>query len=120
MIELDVWVDGICSTAELVAEEGLFEKVWLKGDKSITSILEPEELFEQIFEGLDADNFENSKEFNLQLDSYQKQKISNFLAKLRELEEYVNLNDLNDDPSIVLKCKVWIELRAIASSLKFH
>ncbi|WP_041251295.1 hypothetical protein [Ferrimonas balearica] len=120
MIKLEVWIDGIYSTAELIAEDGLFEKVWLQGDKSVTSITEPDELFEQIFEGLDSDRFEESDGFRLELDASQKERISKFLAKLRELEDFVNDNRLSDRPDKILCSSIWLEVKEAAKLLRQH
>lgn len=120
MIKLEVWIDGIYSTAELVAEDGLFERVWLKNDTSITSITEPDELFEQIFDGLDADAFEKSEEFKHQLDYSQQSKISLFLQELRKLEEFIKTHNLNDEPLNVLSSLLWAELKIAAKKLKLH
>jgi len=58
MIPLDVWTDGILSYCELIVHDTALKKTWVDHDRSITSVVDFDELIEQIFGDLDADNLE--------------------------------------------------------------
>ena len=100
MIELSVWLENVIGTCDLIHKNNLLEKVWLDKSADITSITEPDELFEQIFHDLDADNFEHSPEFVNNCEKSLKESIIKFLESLRVFEKLV------DDDLDLIKLKI--------------
>ena len=48
MFDFNYWFDGIVSTCELIVSKDAFRRAWILGDRSITSIHDYVELFEQL------------------------------------------------------------------------
>jgi hypothetical protein len=56
MIDLhDTWIPQILAHAELVAEEGVLRRAWLEGKRTETSVIDFDELLEQVLGDSDAE-----------------------------------------------------------------
>jgi hypothetical protein len=61
MVDFEYWFNGIVGACELIADEDVLRKVWIGGDRSITSIHYYDELYVQLTDDLFLDG--NLREF---------------------------------------------------------
>jgi hypothetical protein len=91
--DFSYWLDGIVSACELISSPNAFERVWVFGDTSITSIHYPDELFEQLLGDLHleeslqdfADHLREMAAFDA---------IAGFARALVDLERVIKSNPL--------------------------
>ncbi len=87
MIDFEqVWVPQIVEYARLIST-GRLEDEWLGHATTTTSVTDPDELHEQIFDDLDADDIWTENRGNSQLPERAVEAIDRFLAALRNIDE---------------------------------
>ncbi len=57
MIDFEIWLPQIVGYCEFVVDDMRLRQAWIKRDFSETSVTDFDELYEQIFDDLDASNF---------------------------------------------------------------
>ena len=117
MIEYDVWIDGIVSTCQLISDEEVFRKAWLENDKSITSIINYDELYEQIFDDLDSDAYERLLPSMEKLSDNKRKLISRFLCSLREFDKETEQDEQFKSPDTLLGSVEWNKVRVAAMNV---
>ena len=106
MIDLETWLPQIVTTCELVASSDAFTRTWLEGNRVITSIIDFEELYEQIFGDLDSDAC--LVKFGKTIDDETCEAVSVFLASLRVVDAKREADsELRDHPVLLLKSEEW-------------
>lgn len=114
MIEYDVWIEGISGICELVADKDSMNNAWLAGDDTITSIMDYDELYEQVFDDLDADDFEKNR-LPVEEKSLNRQKlISKFLESIRLLDKKIEVDSTLKKPLKLLNSSEWSYVRESA------
>lgn len=86
-ILFDVWLDGIIGSAETIADKEILQKVWVDGNRNITSMVDFYESYTKIFEDLDAERYIDEYTKSDFLDSKQKVAIREYLCVLKDFDE---------------------------------
>ena len=117
MIDFQYWIKNIVSQCELIVSPDTYERVWLQGDRTITSVIHPVELFEQLLGDLDLE--ECAKTFADRLSAIGAlDAVLNFTSALLSAEHGMN-NDpsLKDDPRNFLASTEWQHVKAAAKTI---
>jgi len=103
MVSFEYWFENILATCELIASRDTFKTVWVLGDKTITSIHYPSELFEQLLGDLRLEEgVEFYKDKLRELDQFEA--VAAFASALLNLERnYQN----NPDAEKLLASQEW-------------
>ena len=106
MIEFEqVWLPQIVSYARLVSTNRLDDE-WLGRATPTTSVTDPDELHEQIFDDLDADTVWAKHRQHSNLSPLALAAIDAFLASLRHLNE--------SDPQLLVTSEAWATAKRAA------
>ena len=110
MIERSVWMDQMRRYVRFVADEAAIRRAWI-GAERLTSATDFDELFEQIFDDLDADGLEQQM---LGEGDAEAQALRGFLEAMRHASETQSTTTL---PSVeFLESREWRELHSSAVS----
>lgn len=112
MIAADIWIPQMVGYAALVNDEALLRRAWLEHDTSETSVTDYDELYEQIFDDLDADNLE--AEMLRLLDPTRAGAIRRFLAAIRGGNRVIESDNRYVDMGTLLASDVWRAVRQAA------
>ena len=97
MIPFDTWIRQIVGYADLITASADLRRAWIDRDPSITSAMDFDELFEQVFDDLDSDAFDTKLIAYIPEDPEARAALSEFLEALRRtnqvLEQQPNLRD---------------------------
>ncbi len=116
MVDFENWLDGIVSTCELITDKDVFERVWVFGDKTITSIHYPEELFEQLLgDLLSEDCLEHFQDRSQQMGIYEA--LLQFTEALLEAKNAINIHPNLRDPKNFLRSDEWARVKIAAQQL---
>lgn len=111
MIKVRTWLTQIVRYCEFITNDDAVKKAWIDCDLSDTSVSGFNELYEQIFDDLDSDNFDfESSGISLDLVT----RIKNFIKCLHELNKTFEDDSSSAD---ILKSKQWTELKRSASAV---
>ena len=106
MIDFErVWLPQIVSYARLI-NTGELEGQWLGRTAMITSVTDPDELHEQVFDDLDAKNVWTANRLNSQLSSAAVDAIDEFLSALLRIE--------GNNPTVVVGSAAWVNVKKAA------
>jgi hypothetical protein len=86
MIDFKIWLPQIIGYCEFVADEVKLRRAWINRDFSATSVTDFDELYEQVFDDLDADRFAADLDVLLPNSQRARAAISAFLASLKEVD----------------------------------
>lgn len=115
MIELDTWLENIIGTCEMLTD-GTIEQAWLSDDGSKTSITSFDELYEQIFDDLDSEQYVQSSEFIDGLTETSRHVANDFLISIQQLDDYKVKREI-EQSSLLLESKQWSSLLVLAERL---
>jgi hypothetical protein len=116
MIDFDNWFANIVAASDLIAYPEALRKVWVQGDKTITSAYDFSELAEQILGDLDLE--EQTKRFSDELEARKAlAAFSAFSRAFQNVDQITNENPTLRDPSTLLKSNEWISLRDAARTI---
>jgi hypothetical protein len=116
MIEFETWLPQILGYCEFIcADEGV-RRAWIDSDVSGTSITSFDELYEQIFDDLDADHFLPSLPFLLASKPELVTAVSRFLDQLKSLDSARTLKPALNSMTALLDSPEWQDLRATAAA----
>jgi hypothetical protein len=109
MIDFEnVWLPQIVSYARLISS-GQLEAEWLGQAASATSVTDPDELYEQVFDDLDADGIWADQRDCNALSADGRQAIECFLQALRSIEEA--------DACLLVKSSHWRSVQQAAEAV---
>jgi hypothetical protein len=113
MVDFEYWFDGVVSTCEFIADEGVFRKVWIDGDHTITSIRYYDELYVQLRDDLLFDT--NLREFTSTIrDELTTRTLAVFSDSLETLNRSIEANTQLNDPATLLSSPEWATFRKSA------
>ncbi|WP_155904999.1 hypothetical protein [Methylopila sp. M107] len=121
MIDLrGVWLPQIIGYAELIADESVLRASWFEHDRSRTSVTDFDELYEQIFGGLDVED-----QLGLAVDEFHDDPeivrlVSGFIDALRKLDQIVVKSGINHQPERILASAEWFAVRERANELDVY
>ena len=108
MIDFEhVWMPQIISYADLIST-GKLEDQWSGRIGTITSVPDPDELFEQVFDDLDAENIWAENRLSSGLSSATTEAIDQFLVALKEID---------GDALAVVRSAAWAHIKEAAQSV---
>jgi hypothetical protein len=109
MIDFEqVWLPQIVQYARLVST-GQLEDEWLGRVTATTSVTDPDELHEQVFDDLDADGIWAENRHRSQLPTPAFEAIDHFLAALRNIDE--------TDAQSVVRSAAWANAKEAAQAV---
>mgnify|MGYP001792877675 CR=1 FL=1 len=127
MIDLrKVWLPQIIGYAEIVAD-GTLRRAWQEGDSSQTSVYYSDELYEQVFEDLDADSMRLKMRFELQDQPKVVERVEAFLHSIDRLVSWADTHvdtetwglgkTIPPNVSAIFRSKEWHETKFQAAQL---
>jgi hypothetical protein len=117
MIPNDVWIGQIGRYAVLLADRDIMRKVWVDKDRSITSVLNFDELFEQVFDDLDSDSFALRLPELFPGDVQAETCARNFLQAIHAVDAEITKNKALDDPALLLESEIWAKLELASNKV---
>ncbi len=113
MVDFTYWFEGIVGACELISSPNAFERAWVMGDASTTSIHYPDEFFEQLLGDLHLE--ECLKHFEDRLRKVDAlEVIANFANVLVDLERTIRNNPALNTPKTLLASPEWSILQGAA------
>lgn len=111
MIEAGVWLSQIIGYCKFITDDDAVKKAWVNADASKTSVSSFDELYEQIFDDLDSDNFDVK---SLEVNGNLVIKIKNFISCMHESNEIFGNNSM---PEAIILSRQWSDLKRSASTV---
>ena len=109
MIDFErVWLPQILQYAKLIGS-GQLEAEWQRRAKATTSITDPDELHEQVFDDLDAERIWAENRHRTGLPAPATEAIDSFLAALRTIDE--------SDAELVATSHAWVSTKEAAQAV---
>jgi hypothetical protein len=105
MIPPEVWIPQIVDYAGWVSDPENTRRAWVEGDHSETSVTDYDELYEQVFDDLDADGVE--AEALAALDPEHARAIREYLQAMRDADNAIAADPALSDASTLLKSDAW-------------
>lgn len=96
MIEFRTWLPQIVGYCEFVIDDVGVRQAWVNHDFSKTSVTNFDELYEQIFDDLDGENFVANLHRYLPHSERMRNAIAGFFASLRGVDSSRNTLDILD------------------------
>lgn len=106
MIHFQIWLLQIVGYCQFVTDTVGLRRAWIDRNFSRTSVTNFDELYEQIFDDLDSDNFENELAVHLP-DVTARKAVSEFLDSIRVVDQRREVNMKLDDPKNLLQSDEW-------------
>ncbi len=100
-----------------LADRDSVERVWLNGDSTITSLTSFNELYEQLFDDLDASSYLETHGKSATLARAQKQAIANFLCLLRDFDDRPFIMNRKENSAAILSSAAWASIQSAAQVL---
>lgn len=116
-IPFSIWIKGVVGTAEFLTDSGLVERVWLNGDRTITSITSFNELYEQLFDDLDSGNYAESHGKSAILSEAQRQAVASFLCAVRDFDDEPFIMNGREDSAAILCSTAWAVIQSSAKAV---
>lgn len=117
MIELKTWLRQIVGYCEFVVDDMRLRQAWIKRDFSETSVTDFDELYEQIFDDLDASHFAENLHRHLPNSERMATTIADFIATLQEMDRVRMENTDLLDASVLLDSDQWQLVRKSARAV---
>jgi len=115
MIDFETWFSQIVTTCELVASEDALPRTWVGGERSVTSIIDFGELYEQVFGDLDSEAC--LAKFASAMGTQTRLTVDTFLSSIKKLDSVAgNDPDLNK-PAKLLASVAWREVKEAAMAV---
>ncbi len=109
MIDFEqVWLPQIIGYARLIST-GQLENQWLGQSDAMTSVTDPDELHEQIYDDLDADAIWSEARQNLDMPAAATSAIDSFLLALNGIE--------GNDAEMVVRSSAWAKVKYAANAV---
>ncbi|WP_157084913.1 hypothetical protein [Hydrogenophaga palleronii] len=107
MIEFETWLPQIVGYCELVVDDMRLRQAWIKRDFSKTSVTDFDELYEQVFDDLDANYFAVNLYRYLPNSGRMTTGIADFIKMLQETDRVRTENPDLLDASLLLDSDQW-------------
>ena len=107
MIEFKTWLPQIVGYCEFVVDDMKLRQAWIKRDFSETSVTDFDELYEQVFDDLDASHFAMHLLRYLPNSERMATTIADFVATLQATERVRTENTDLLDASLLLDSAQW-------------
>lgn len=114
MIEFKTWLPQIVGYCEFIVNDIKLRQAWVKHDFSETSVTDFDELYEQLFDDLDADYFSHNLREQLPNSEQMATSVANFITSLHEFDRARNENSELLDPTTALDSGQWKPVRSSA------
>jgi hypothetical protein len=113
MITLDIWLPQILNYCILITDDNAVKRAWFEGNFSDTSVSSFDELYEQIFDDLDSDNFELE---SVGLREELVRSIRGLLRSLHEVDAMIENTNASQPEDIIVSTQ-WRDLKIWAASV---
>jgi hypothetical protein len=113
MIEFQTWIEQMIRYCHLICDDSILKNAWIDHIIGITSVTDFEELYVQIFDDLDADNFRLELPTHLKDNLPLCEAVIFFLDSIREFDVERDGSSQLTDPSVFLASRQW---KAVQSS----
>jgi len=110
MIELQTRLSYIGGISEFILNRDEIRSVWVNKKLGITSVMDFDELFVQLFDDLDMEELEREPSDLLSIDAPSRNKILNFLNAVRDVDNAIESDCRLRDPSRLLISESWRNL----------
>ena len=117
MIAFTDWVSQIVGYGTLVVDDAKLLRAWTLHDHSQTSVTGFDELYEQIFDDLDSERFQNELAIRLANDREKCAAINGFLQSIKHVDQQMKTNPILCRPDILLASSEWGAVRVAAKKL---
>lgn len=114
MIDFKTWLPQIMGYCEFVADDAKLRQAWINRDFSETSVTDFDELYEQVFDDLDADRFAADLHEHLPNAERARIAIAEFLTSLREMDRTRSKSPELLNASALLDSDQWQQVRGAA------
>ena len=110
MIELQTRLSYIGGISEFILNQDEIRSVWINKKLGITSLMDFDELFVQLFDDLDMEELEREPSDLLSMDAPSRNRILNFLNSVRDVDKAIENDRRLRDPSRLLTSDSWRNL----------
>ncbi len=117
MIAFDTWLPQIVDYCGFILDDEKLRRTWIGRNFSETSVTNFDELCEQIFDDLDADNLVVVFSSKLQKSDGLQASIMEFLSSLHAVEFVCALDQKPKDVQMLLDSAQWRRVRSAALSV---
>jgi hypothetical protein len=117
MISFTTWLRQIGRTCRFLADEKKLQDAWVHGDTSGTSIVDFDELYEQLFDDLDSDAFQEGLKQYLPYDSATESALNSFLDSVRKVDSAMSANPELKDTTTLLNSVEWRQVEGAAKKI---
>jgi hypothetical protein len=107
MIEFKTWLPQIVGYCEFVVDDMRLRQAWINRDFSKTSVTDFDELYEQVFDDLDASHFAMNLQRYLPNSGRMATTIADFVATLQATDRVRTENTDLLDASLLLDSAQW-------------
>ena len=115
MIPFDTWMPQMVGYAKLITASADLRRAWIDRDPSITSAMDFDELFEQVFDDLDSDAFDTKLIAYIPVDPEARAALSEFLEALRRTDQVREQRPELRDALALLSSAEWHLVKEAAS-----
>ena len=114
MIDFKIWLSQIIGYCEFVANDVKLRHAWINCDFSETSVTDFDELYEQVFDDLDAERFAADLQAHLPNAEQARITIAEFLSSLQEMDRSRSESPHLLNASALLDSGQWQRVRRAA------
>lgn len=117
MSYFDYWMENVRSTSKLIADPTVFKRVWVQREPNVTSVLNVDELLEQLLGDLQLE--ENVTRFANELRAHGVfEPFSSLTKALVDLEKAILLDPQLRNPEKLLSSQSWETLKLAAEQVR--
>ena len=114
MIDFKTWLLQIMGYCEFVVDDVALRQAWVNRDFSETSVTNFDELYEQVFDDLDADRFAVNLATYMPNAAPARTAVAAFLTSLKEMDQTRSENPELLNSSVLLDSGQWQRVRSSA------
>ena len=116
-IEFSIWIDSILGNASIICDHDILQRVWLKGEGGITSIVNYEEAYEQLIGDCDALGYLESYSNHVSLSKVQQTAVREYVEAFRDFDVRHFSDGSIADSAKLLSSPAWGEVEKKAQAL---
>jgi hypothetical protein len=113
MIDPVIRLSYIGWASQFVLNKEQIASVWVDKKKGVTSVTEFDELYEQLFDDLDMDEFERDLPSLDMVDTDSRNKLIDFLNGVRDVDNAIKGTSSLQDPARLLESNPWKSFEAV-------
>jgi hypothetical protein len=114
MIDMETWLPQILDYCSFVVDEKKIRQAWVDRDFSETSVTDFDELYEQVFDDLDAERFVTDLSMKWPTTAPERAVIAEFLASLQDADRARSSHAELRNASDLLNSSHWGRVRSSA------